>query len=179
MRCCWHEGRCGSRPSPRPTNGADRLGADDARRNVSRSTYPDARCVRDNRFSRATLAARGCGSDAIVMARPVRPGTGTTHRMSEASQPGKQNGTLFAAPTRASSPKSTASTGRTEDCSRPTPVYQASLALREPSTEAFRTIGTTAAVGRKPPVRCLDGLYPLPGRRRGLSASTGILAGLV
>src|SRR5271156_6551435 len=69
------------------------------------------------------------------MARPVRPGTGTTHRMSEASQPGKQNGTLFADPIMASSPKSTASTGRTEDCSRPTPIHQISLAMREPSTE--------------------------------------------
>src|SRR5271155_2905243 len=69
------------------------------------------------------------------MARPVRPGTGTTHRMSKASQPGKQNGTLFANPIRASSPKSTASTGRTEDCSRPTPNHQISLAMREPSTE--------------------------------------------
>src|ERR1700688_1403124 len=66
------------------------------------------------------------------MARPVRPGTGTTHRTSEASQPGMQNGTLFADPIRASSPKSTASTGRTEDCSRPTPIRQISLAMREP-----------------------------------------------
>ena len=65
------------------------------------------------------------------MARPVRPGTGTTHRTSEASQPGMQNGTLFADPIRASSPKSTASTGRTEDCSRPTPIRQISLAMRE------------------------------------------------
>jgi hypothetical protein len=69
------------------------------------------------------------------MARPVRPGTGTTHRMSEASQPGKQNGTLFADPIKASSPNSTASTGRTEGCSRPTPIRQISLAMREPSTE--------------------------------------------
>ena len=38
-------------------DGADRLGADDARRNISRSTYPDTGCVGDNRFSRATLAA--------------------------------------------------------------------------------------------------------------------------
>src|ERR1700730_5422620 len=73
------------------------------------------------------------------MARPVRPGTGTTHRTSEASQPGKQNGTLFADPIRASSPKSTASTGRTEDCSRPTPIRQISLAMREPSTEDVRS----------------------------------------
>ena len=72
------------------------------------------------------------------MARPVRPGTGTTHRTSEASQPGMQNGTLFADPIRASSPKSTASTGRTEDCSRPTPIRQISLAMREPSTEDVR-----------------------------------------
>jgi hypothetical protein len=55
--------------------------------------------------------------------------------LSEASQPVKQNGTLFADPIRASSPKSTASTGRTEDCSRPTPIHQISLAIREPSTE--------------------------------------------
>ena len=75
------------------------------------------------------------------MARPVRPGTGTTHRTSEASQPGKQNGTLFADPIRASSPKSTASTGRTEDCSRPTPIRQISLAMREPSTEDVRSSG--------------------------------------
>src|SRR5271169_2313237 len=73
-----------------------------------------------------------------VMARPVRPETGTTHQTSEASQPGKQNGTLFADPIRASSPKSTASTGRTEDCSRPTPIHQISLAMREPSTEDIR-----------------------------------------
>ena len=72
------------------------------------------------------------------MARPVRPETGTTHRMSEASQPGNQNGTLFADPIKASSPKSTASTGRTEDCSRPTPIHQISLAMREPSTEDIR-----------------------------------------
>ncbi len=34
-------------------------------RNVSRSTYPGAGCVRDNRFSQVTLAARGCWSDAM------------------------------------------------------------------------------------------------------------------
>src|SRR5271170_1616418 len=79
------------------------------------------------------------------MARPVRPGTGTTHRMSEASQPGKQNGTLFADPIMASSPKSTASTGRTEDCSRPTPIHQISLAMREPSTEDVRRAQRTVA----------------------------------
>src|SRR3984957_18853700 len=79
------------------------------------------------------------------MARPVRPGTGTTHRTSEASQPGMQNGTLFADPIRASSPKSTASTGRTEDCSRPTPIHQISLAMREPSTEDVRPSAEVAA----------------------------------
>ena len=55
-----------------------------------------------------------------VMAKPVRPGTGTPHGMSKASLPEKQNGTRLAEPVRASSPKSTASTGRTEDCTRPT-----------------------------------------------------------
>jgi hypothetical protein len=79
------------------------------------------------------------------MARPVRPGTGTTHRTSEASQPGMQNGTLFADPIRASSPKLTASTGRTEDCSRPTPIRQISLAMREPSTEDVRSSVVVAA----------------------------------
>ncbi|RYD23776.1 MAG: hypothetical protein EOP89_11785 [Lysobacteraceae bacterium] len=54
------------------------------------------------------------------MAKPVRPGTGTPHRKSKASLPENQNGTRFAEPVRASSPKSTASTGRTEDCTRPT-----------------------------------------------------------
>src|SRR4029079_3081554 len=34
---------------------------------------------------------------------PVRPGTGTTHRMSKASEPDQQNGTLFADSIRASS----------------------------------------------------------------------------
>src|SRR5580700_945247 len=81
------------------------------------------------------------------MARPVRPGTGTTHRTSEASQPGKQNGTLFADPIRASSPKSTASTGRTEDCSRPTPIRQISLAMREPSTEDIHAHGRVTEMG--------------------------------
>jgi hypothetical protein len=84
------------------------------------------------------------------MARPVRPGTGTTHRTSEASQPGMQTGTLFADPIRASSPKSTASTGRTEDCSRPTPIRQISLAMREPSTEDVRS----SAVGSCSDVCC-------------------------
>jgi hypothetical protein len=87
------------------------------------------------------------------MARPVRPGTGTTHRTSEASQPGMQNGTLFADPIRASSPKSTASTGRTEDCSRPTPIRQISLAMREPSTEdawSYSVLNLARAQGGAP-----------------------------
>src|SRR3712207_7633646 len=54
------------------------------------------------------------------MARPVRPGTGTTRALSKASQLDKQNGTRFADPIRASSPIAAARTGRTEDCTRPT-----------------------------------------------------------
>jgi hypothetical protein len=73
-----------------------------------------------------------------VMARPVRPGTGTIHRMCKASQPDHQNGILFADPIRASSAKSTASTGRTKNCSRPMSTHQISLAMREPSTKDIR-----------------------------------------
>ena len=84
-----------------------------------------------------------------MMARPIRPGTGTTQRMSEALQPDKQNGTLFADPIRASSPMPTASTGRTEDCSRPTPFHQFSLATREPSTEDILDWVQLGAFGRQ------------------------------
>src|SRR5690606_35651485 len=66
---------------------------------------------------------------------PVRPGAGTTRQMSWAPQPAKQSGTWFADTIRASGQTPTASTGRTEDCTRPTSQHQITLATREPSTE--------------------------------------------
>src|SRR3712207_6753023 len=78
------------------------------------------------------------------MARPVRPGTGTTRRMSEASEPAKQIGTVFADPIRASSRHPAASTGRTEDCTRPTRQnIKSALAMWEPSTEVLQDIEAT------------------------------------
>jgi hypothetical protein len=78
-------------------------------------------------------------------------GTGTTRRMSETSEPAKQIGTLFAAPIRASSRKQAASTGRTEDCTRPTrQSIKSALAMWEPSTEDFRSTSG----------RCQEPLFP-------------------
>jgi hypothetical protein len=59
--------------------------------------------------------------------------------MSEASEPAKQIGILFADPIRASSRHPAASTGRTEDCTRPTRQnIKSALAMWEPSTEDIR-----------------------------------------
>ena len=48
--------------------------------------------------------------------------------------------------------KSTASTGRTEDCTRPTPLHHSTLATREPSTEDGR-LATPPAAHRRAPER--------------------------
>src|SRR3712207_3200574 len=70
------------------------------------------------------------------MARPVRPGTETPRRTSDASEPAKQIGTVFADPIRASSRNLAASTGRTEDCTRPAhQSIKSALAMWEPSTQ--------------------------------------------
>src|SRR5690606_27352934 len=58
-----------------------------------------------------------------------------------APQPAKQSGTWFADTIRASGQTPTASTGRTEDCTRPTSQHQITLATREPSTEDTLTAG--------------------------------------
>jgi hypothetical protein len=56
--------------------------------------------------------------------------------MSEASQPAKQIGTLFADSIAASSRNPAASTGQTEDCTRPTHQnIKSALAMWKPSTE--------------------------------------------
>jgi hypothetical protein len=70
------------------------------------------------------------------MAKPVRPGTGTTHMASKALQPDKQNGTRFADSIRASS-LLTDCTNRPDRRLHPTnaPDHQIALATPEPSTE--------------------------------------------
>jgi len=56
--------------------------------------------------------------------------------MSKASKPAKQSGTQLADTIRASSLKTTASTGRTQDCTRPSRQnIKSGLATREPSTQ--------------------------------------------
>jgi hypothetical protein len=56
--------------------------------------------------------------------------------MSKASKPAKQSGTELADSIRASSLPTTASTGRTQDCTRPgRQNIKSSLATREPSTQ--------------------------------------------
>jgi hypothetical protein len=70
----------------------------------------------------------------------VRPGTGTTRRMSETSEPAEQIGILFADPIKASSRKQAASTGRTEDCTRPARQnIKSALAMWDPSTDDVPT----------------------------------------
>jgi hypothetical protein len=60
--------------------------------------------------------------------------------MSEASEPAQQIGTVFADPIRASSRNPAASTGRTEDCTRPDRQnVKSTLAMWEPSTEDIRS----------------------------------------
>ena len=67
--------------------------------------------------------------------KPVRPGTGTTHRMSKASEPDKQNGTLFADSIRASSPNRLRQQAGQKTAPDQSQHIYLPLATREPSTE--------------------------------------------
>ena len=97
-----------------------RLGGPDARRSLpARPRAGTVGIAGRTKFS-GEISFRRLRARRAVMAKPVRPGTGTPHGKSKALLPDNQNGTRFAEPVRASSPKSTASTGRTEDCTRPT-----------------------------------------------------------
>src|SRR4030095_1059255 len=67
--------------------------------------------------------------------KPVRPGTGTTHRMSKASEPDKQNGTLFADSIRASSLNRLHQQAGQKTAPDLRQHVNLPLATREPSTE--------------------------------------------
>lgn len=69
------------------------------------------------------------------MARPVRPGTRTTHLMSKASKPAKQNGTLFADPIRASSQSRLHAKAEDKTAPDQHAEHQTVLATREPSRQ--------------------------------------------
>ena len=72
--------------------------------------------------------------------KPVRPGTGTTHRMSKASEPDKQNGTLFADSIRASSPNRLRQQAGQKTAPDQSQHVKFPLATREPSTEDLRIV---------------------------------------
>ena len=76
--------------------------------------------------------------------KPVRPGTGTTHRMSKASEPDKQNGTLFANSIRASSLNRLHQQAGQKTAPDQCHCVNLALATREPSTE---DIGDSANKG--------------------------------
>src|SRR4030095_16111931 len=67
--------------------------------------------------------------------KPVRPGTGTTHRMSKASEPDKQNGTLFTDSIRASSLNRLHQQAGQKTAPDQSQHVKFPLATREPSTE--------------------------------------------
>src|SRR4030095_13596660 len=67
--------------------------------------------------------------------KPVRPGTGTTHPMSKASEPDKQNGTLFADSIRASSPNRLRQQAGQKTAPDQSQHIYLPLATRKPSTE--------------------------------------------
>src|SRR5215510_8849349 len=67
--------------------------------------------------------------------KPVRPGTGTPHPMSKASEPDKQNGILFADSIRASSPNRLHQQAGQKTAPDQSQHVNLPLATREPSTE--------------------------------------------
>src|SRR6188508_1849479 len=67
--------------------------------------------------------------------KPVRPGTGTTHRMSKASEPDQQNGTLFADSIMASSLNRLHQQAGQKTAPDQCHCVNLALATREPSTE--------------------------------------------
>jgi hypothetical protein len=73
--------------------------------------------------------------------KPVRPGTGTTHPMSKASEPDKQNRTLFADSIRASSLNRLHQKAGQKTAPDLRQHVNLPLATREPSTEDIRACG--------------------------------------
>src|ERR1700752_3129580 len=89
--------------------------------------------------------------------KPVRPGTRTTHRMSKASEPEKQNGTLFADSIRASSLNRLHQQAGQKTAPDQCHCVNLSLATREPSTEdSSRTIALSpkSAINGSPIFTC-------------------------
>ena len=100
---CWPESRCGLRPLRWPTRWHGSSGGHDARRSLpARPRAGTVGIAGRTKFS-GEISFRRLRARRAVMAKPVRPGTGTPHGKSKALLPENQNGTRFAEPVRASS----------------------------------------------------------------------------
>src|SRR5262249_26999777 len=81
--------------------------------------------------------------------KPVRPGTGTPHPMSKASEPDKQNGILFADSIRASSLTRLHQQAGQKTAPDQSQHLNLPLATREPSTEDIGPAAGKSAKGHK------------------------------